>query len=133
MRISLEAYYWTYPILLFVVTAFLARMLYLASEPAGKPSSGDRPSVEAWVGRLLIAGLVIVSAGYLGVTLLTQDYLSSRTQLVDMVLIKLGFGLMLLGVLFSFDLLVLATLKKGSRMRHARSLEPRYARSSELR
>lgn len=112
-------YYWVYPLLLMAMTLLLTRMLYRLGAAAGTQRRGEDADL---INRRLILGLVTVAAGYLALTLLTNNYVATTRQMIDEVLIRLGFGAMLLGTVFTFDLLVLAVWRRG----------PRLARSSEL-
>ncbi|HTH53922.1 MAG TPA: hypothetical protein VL495_08235 [Edaphobacter sp.] len=113
-------YYCSYPLLMLVITLFIARVLYLAGR-VNAGASGD----PGWLNRLLVAGLCVVGVGYLAITLISSDYMTKPQQFIDMETMKLGFGLMLLGLVFTFDLLVLAVWRRGG--------VTRFARSSELR
>ncbi|HTF61819.1 MAG TPA: hypothetical protein VK638_03805 [Edaphobacter sp.] len=114
-------YYWVYPLLLMAMTLLLTRMLYRLGAAAGTQRRSEDADP---INRRLIIGLLTVAAGYLALTLLTNNYVATTRQMIDEVLIRLGFGAMLLGTIFTFDLLVLAVWRRGGR--------PRLARSSEL-
>jgi len=119
MKANLAIYYYSYPVLVVLVTSLFARVLYLA----GKDTT-ELPGDSCWLRRLLVAGICLVSAGYLALTLFTNNY-ETTTQLVDMESMKLGFGLMLLGMVFTFDLLVLAVWRREAKIRAARATELR--------
>jgi hypothetical protein len=114
-------YYCAYPLLLMAMTLLLTRMLYRVGATA---ATQRRSEDEDPISRRLILGLVMVAAGYLALTLLMNNYVATTKQLIDEVLTRLGFGAVLLGAVFTFDLLVLAVYRRAGR--------PRLARSSEL-
>jgi len=113
MKPYMATYYCSYPLLMMAVTMLCAGVLYRA-----------RKLVDSiWINRLLIASLFLVSSGYLAITLMTDENYPNPARLIDMTLLKLGFGMILLGVVFSFDLLVLGVWRKGGRQRQARASE----------
>lgn len=117
MRNYSAVYYWNYPLLMMAVTWCFARVLYRAGQEVAANS--------LWLNRLLAAGIFVVGFGYLALTLLTFDYFPNLKNLFDSEAMKVGFGLILLGMVFSFDLLVLAVWRRGGVARHARSSELR--------
>jgi len=115
MRNYSAIYYWSYPLLMMAITWCSARVLYRA----GHGVQTNLP----WLNHLLVGGFSVVGIGYLALTLFTFDYYPSLKNLLDLEAMKIGFGLILLGTVFSFDLLVLAVARRGTR----------HASSSELR
>jgi len=118
MRANLAIYYVSYLAIMLTVMLLLVRTLYRCAH-AVAAISGDIERMS----RFLVTGLCVVSVGYLTLTLKTDHYAQNLSQLLDMETIKLGFGIMLLGAVFSFDLLVLAVWKRDGRTRLARSSE----------
>lgn len=114
-------YYCVYPPLLMAMTLLLTRTLHRIGAAAATQRRNEDADP---ISRRLIIGLVMVAAGYLALTLLMNNDVASTKQLIDQVLVRLGFGAMLLGTVFTFDLLVLGVWRRGGR--------PRLARSSEL-
>ena len=122
MKPNLAIYYCTYPALMLLVTLLLGRALWLKGKWLQEEHGSGR---YVQVSRLLIAGLFVVSAGYLILTTGTSDSFVNMAQLIEMETVKLGFGVMLLGALFSFDLLVLVMASRTTVMRQARVSELR--------
>ena len=119
MKINLAFYFISYSAILLGITAFLCRAIYRRAEPIF-----CGPGVE-WLPRLLAAGLGTVSVGYLAMTARWSAYPQPLAQIIDLEMMKLGFGTMLLGAVFSFDLLVLVVSRPGEKRR--------FGRESELR
>jgi hypothetical protein len=118
MKVNLAIYYYTYPMLMLLMTVLFARALYLAGRVATELQDDA-----VWLRRLLVVGLGCVGMGYLALTLITEQYYADLRQLADAESMKLGVGLVLIGIVFSFDLLVLAVWKRGVKLRQARASE----------
>ncbi len=124
MENPVTTYYVIYPALLLGITMLLAVALDRSAAVLG---CGGRLS------QFLAVGLGVVSIGYLTLTLKILSYPQEpASQLWELGAMKLGFGIILLGLAFLFSLLVLAVWQHAALVGPSIP-EPRAARISELR
>lgn len=118
MRSCAAIFYCTYPPLLLAMSGLMVWALAKYS----RQREAEGASVP--VCRLLLAGFVSVSAGYLLMTW-GAGYAQTMAQLIDDLRERLGFAAILLGLLLTFDMLVLSVAGRASRVKLARASELR--------
>ncbi|HTV05979.1 MAG TPA: hypothetical protein VME86_11475 [Acidobacteriaceae bacterium] len=111
---GLEIYYFSYLAACAALIVLLARILHRAG--AGFLAdlfAGNAPLARA-VAHLLAVGLYLVSLGYVGASIRTWEQLITVEAVVQVVIGKLGWLLLLLGFTHLFNLLLLAVFRQRS-------------------
>jgi hypothetical protein len=108
----LTLYYAIYSVVSVALVFALLHILHQAGAPFLHDSYDSNPTLARAIRRLLDIGYFLVCAGYFTFTIQTafpMDHISELTQILT---IKLGVFLLLLGVLHVFNLLLLALFRR---------------------
>lgn len=108
----LAAYYTVYLTACVLLIAVLQFVLRRAGSLVLHDASISHPTFARAVCRLLDTGYYLVCAGYIIMTVHTGELIATTGQLIEAVTVKLGFFLLLLGVLHVFNLLLLALFRQ---------------------
>jgi hypothetical protein len=79
---------------------------------------GNRDLADS-VNQLLAMGFYLINIGYVAVALRSSATLSSLRQAIELVSVKIGIVLLVLGAMHFFNLFILSRLRKRSRDVHA--------------
>ena len=108
----LAAYYAIYPFACIALIVWLQLVLRRAGSVVLNDSYNSNPAFARAVCRLLDIGYYLVCLGYVIMTVHTQDSFFTNDQLIETVTLKLGFFVLLLGLLHVFNLLLLALFRR---------------------
>lgn len=123
MQPNLSVYYWSYPTIMLGATFWIVWMLRCKGFVVLSRSSRSVSSLEERINGLLVIGLLTVNLGYLALTLHTDQRFDTVTQLLDMESMKVGFGLVLLGLVYTFDIFVFAMMRSRTDLSHLKAAE----------
>ncbi|MGO9336544.1 MAG: hypothetical protein ACLPY1_03450 [Terracidiphilus sp.] len=105
-------YYIVYSVLCAVLIVWLAIVLHNAGDVFLHDSFPGRPELAKAVARLLDIGFYLVSFGYVSLTFQTFMPLNQISQVTQVISIKVGCFLLLLGAMHFFNLLLLAIFRR---------------------
>ena len=123
MQPNLSIYYWSYPIIMLTATFWMAWLLRCKIAVVLSGVSRNAGKLEERVNGLLVIGLLMVNVGYLALTVKTETRFNTIMQVVDMESIKVGFGLILLGLVYTFDIFVYAMMRSRTDLSHLKTAE----------
>jgi hypothetical protein len=123
MQPNLSIYYWSYPIIMLTATSWMAWLLRCKIAVVLSGVSRNAGKLEERVNGLLVIGLLMVNLGYLALTVKTETRFNTIMQVVDMESIKVGFGLILLGLVYTFDIFVYAMMRSRTDLSHLKTAE----------
>jgi hypothetical protein len=123
MQPNLSIYYWSYPVIMLGATFWMAWMLRCKVAVALSGVSRNGGKLEERINGLLVIGLLMVNLGYLALTVKTETRFNTVMQVIDMESIKVGFGLILLGLVFTFDIFVFAMMRSRTELSHLKAAE----------
>jgi hypothetical protein len=123
MQPNLSIYYWSYPIIMLTATFWMAWLLRCKIAVVLSGVSRNAGKLEERVNGLLVIGLLMVNLGYLALTVKTETRFNTIMQVVDMESIKVGFGLILLGLVYTFDIFVYAMMRSRTDLSHLKTAE----------
>jgi hypothetical protein len=123
MQPNLSIYYWSYPIIMLTATFWMAWLLRCKIAVVLSGISRNAGKLEERVNGLLVIGLLMVNLGYLALTVKTETRFNTIMQVVDMESIKVGFGLILLGLVYTFDIFVYAMMRSRTDLSHLKTAE----------
>ncbi len=108
----IAAYYAIYPFTCIFLIVALQIVLRRAGSLVLRDSYNSNPAFARAICRLLDIGYYLVCLGYVTMTVHTTDILGTIGQLIETITVKLGFFLLLLGLLHVFNLLLLALFRR---------------------
>jgi hypothetical protein len=104
-------YYAVYLIACGLLIAGLAIVLHWAGDVFLHDAFRGKPELARAVARLLDIGFYLVSVGYVAMTTHSWIDFNSRVDVADAIATKVGFFLLLLGLLHVFNILILAVFR----------------------
>jgi hypothetical protein len=105
-------YFIIYAVLCAALIVWLAIVLHNAGDVFLQDSFPGRPDLTKAVARLLDIGFYLVSFGYVALTFQTYMPLDKIGQVTEVLGIKIGCFLLLLGAMHFFNLLLLAIFRR---------------------
>lgn len=123
MQPNLSIYYWSYPVIMLTATLWMAWMLRCKVAVVLSGVSRNAGKLEERINGLLVIGLLMVNLGYLALTVKKETRFNTVMQVIDMESMKVGFGLILLGLVFTFDISVYAMMRSRTDLSHLKAAE----------
>ena len=117
----LTAYYAIYSVACAALVVALLLVLHRAGNLFLHDAYGSNPSLVRAIRSLLDIGYYLVCLGYITLTFQTEMPLNTVAQLIQVLTLKLGFFLLLLGALHVFNLLLLALFRRRTNPAQAAS------------
>ena len=124
---NMAAIYFSYLAISVALTIWVARTLHRNGRIFLVDAFHGNTELADAVNHLLVVGFYLINVGYITLALKTTDPLSTLRQVIELESSKIGFVLLLLGVMHVFNILVFAKMRK-----RGAETGPRYPSTREI-
>ena len=116
---SIAAFYFSYLIVTVAVTVWVARTLHRSGRVFLVDAFHGNQQLADSVNQLLVVGFYLINVGYIALALTTQAPLHTLREIIELESSKIGFVLLILGVVHFLNIFVLSNMR-----RHAIAQQP---------